>query len=88
MTKWFAGSRRGDHQVSTCLTVVLIAERKILILLLLDDRAFGTNRWFQDGLKENYHILEKFLQYSHDQHLAKKVWKPEDVRSCFIRGKE
>ena len=47
-------------------------------------KAFGTKRWFQDGLKENYHVLQKFLEYSHDQHLAKKVWKPEEVslRSC------
>lgn len=41
--------------------------------------AFGTDRWWQDGLKENYHVVQKFLEYSHSQHLAKKLWKPEEV---------
>lgn len=42
--------------------------------------ALGTERWYQYGLKENYHVLEKFLEYSRKQHLAKKLWKPEEVR--------
>jgi hypothetical protein len=32
-----------------------------------------------DGFKENYHVIQKFLEYSHNQHLAKKLWKPEEV---------
>jgi len=43
------------------------------------EAAFGSSRWWRDGLQENYHVIEKFLKYSYDQHLAKKHWKPEEI---------
>ncbi|OAA63412.1 4,5-dihydroxyphthalate decarboxylase [Niveomyces insectorum RCEF 264] len=39
----------------------------------------GQDRWWRDGFEENRHVLEKFLEYSHKQGLAKRLFKPEEL---------
>lgn len=39
----------------------------------------GKERWWQDGFEENKHVLEKFLEYSFNQGLAKRRFKPEEL---------
>ena len=46
---------------------------------LLETRATMGDRYWQDGLKENRHVLDKFLEYSYKQGLAKKRHQPEDL---------
>jgi 4,5-dihydroxyphthalate decarboxylase len=48
-------------------------------LFLTTIRAFGTHRYWEDGLEKNKHVIAKFLEYSYGQGLAKKLWKPEEV---------
>jgi len=65
-----------------------LAERAALRYMLpwLDDHVAetkklmgGRDRWWQDGFEENRHVLEKFLEYSHKQGLAKRLFKPEEL---------
>ncbi|KIM85605.1 hypothetical protein PILCRDRAFT_816817 [Piloderma croceum F 1598] len=42
-------------------------------------KAFGTDRYWEDGLEKNRHVIQKFLEYSYGQGLAKKLWKPEEI---------
>ncbi|KAJ7599555.1 4,5-dihydroxyphthalate decarboxylase [Mycena floridula] len=43
-------------------------------------KAFGQDRWWADGLTpQNEKTLDKFLEYSYTQGLAKKRWKPEEI---------
>lgn len=39
----------------------------------------GRERWWQDGFEENKHVLDKFLEYSFNQGLAKRRFKPEEL---------
>lgn len=39
----------------------------------------GAERWWQDGFEANKHVLEKFLEYSFNQGLAKRRFKPEEL---------
>lgn len=39
----------------------------------------GAERWWVDGFEENRHVLEKFLEYSHNQGLAKRRFRPEEL---------
>jgi 4,5-dihydroxyphthalate decarboxylase len=39
----------------------------------------GKERWWVDGFSENRHVLEKFLEYSFKQGLAKRMYKPEEL---------
>jgi 4,5-dihydroxyphthalate decarboxylase len=39
----------------------------------------GKEKWWQDGFEENKHVLEKFLEYSFNQGLAKRKFKPEEL---------
>ncbi|KAB5575344.1 4,5-dihydroxyphthalate decarboxylase [Coniochaeta sp. 2T2.1] len=39
----------------------------------------GKERWWQDGFEENKHVLEKFLEYSYNQGLANRKFKPEEL---------
>ncbi|MRH28011.1 ABC transporter substrate-binding protein [Microbacterium sp. SYP-A9085] len=41
-------------------------------------RALGEDFWTY-GLERNRHVLETFLEYSWDQGLAKRQWRPEDI---------
>jgi len=36
-------------------------------------------QWWKDGFEENRHVLEKFLDYSFRQGLAKRKFKPEEL---------
>jgi 4,5-dihydroxyphthalate decarboxylase len=60
------------HQISETYSVIADLCLKII-------RAFGTNRYWEDGLEKNRHVIAKFLEYSYGQGLAKKLWKPEEV---------
>ncbi|KIX04832.1 uncharacterized protein Z518_05703 [Rhinocladiella mackenziei CBS 650.93] len=39
----------------------------------------GQERWWQDGFVENRHVLDKFLEYSFNQGLAKRRFTPEEL---------
>jgi 4,5-dihydroxyphthalate decarboxylase len=39
----------------------------------------GEAKWWKDGFEANRHVLDKFLEYSHKQGLAKKRFKPEEL---------
>lgn len=39
----------------------------------------GDARWWKDGFAENKHVIEKFLEYSHKQGLAKRRYKAEEL---------
>ncbi|KAK3937836.1 hypothetical protein QBC46DRAFT_318884 [Diplogelasinospora grovesii] len=39
----------------------------------------GRERWWCDGFEENRHVLDKFLEYSYNQGLAKRRFKPEEL---------
>lgn len=39
----------------------------------------GQERWWQDGFAENKHVLDKFLEYSFQQGLAKRRFTPEEL---------
>jgi 4,5-dihydroxyphthalate decarboxylase len=64
-----------------------LEERGSLRVMLpwLDDhvretrKVFGKDRYWEDGLEANRVCLEKFLEYSFKQGLAKKKWKVEDI---------
>lgn len=36
-------------------------------------------RWWKDGFVDNKHVLEKFLEYSYKQGLAKRLYKAEEL---------
>ncbi|KAF2093198.1 4,5-dihydroxyphthalate decarboxylase [Rhizodiscina lignyota] len=64
-----------------------LEERAALRYMLpwLDDhyeetqRLFGEKKYWKDGFDENKHVLEKFLEYSFNQGLAKRKFKPEEL---------
>ena len=39
----------------------------------------GDEKWWKDGFHENRHVLEKFLDYSFQQGLAKRRFKAEEL---------
>ena len=44
----------------------------------------GDGRWWKDGLtSQNRKTLDKFLEYSYNQGLAKKKWEVEEI---FFKG--
>jgi len=43
------------------------------------ERLMGSSRWWRDGFEENRHVIEKFLEYSFDQGLAKRRFKAEEL---------
>ena len=44
----------------------------------------GDGRWWKDGLTlQNRKTLDKFLEYSYNQGLAKKKWEVEEI---FFKG--
>jgi len=45
-------------------------------------RVLGDDFWSY-GLAPNYHVLQTFLQYSHDQGLAERLYQPEEL---FVPG--
>jgi 4,5-dihydroxyphthalate decarboxylase len=47
--------------------------------------ALGDN-YFSYGLEENRHVLQTFLEYSHKQGLAQRLWKPEDIFTPHALG--
>jgi 4,5-dihydroxyphthalate decarboxylase len=71
-----------DHVEETqkCVQVLGIHIGSVLAnRFLTTTRAFGTHRYWEDGLEKNKHVIAKFLEYSYGQGLAKKLWRPEDV---------
>lgn len=64
-----------------------LEERAALRYMLpwLDDhyeetkRLFGEAKYWKDGFRENKHVLEKFLEYSYNQGLAKRKFKAEEL---------
>lgn len=83
---WLARSLTKAFESSLNVAYEAIEERGALRYMLpwLQDHVEETRqvmgeRWWKDGLEENRKVLETFLQYSHKQGLAKKVWKVEDV---------
>lgn len=42
-------------------------------------RLFGEEKYWKDGFHENKHVIEKFLDYSYSQGLAKRKFKPEEL---------
>jgi 4,5-dihydroxyphthalate decarboxylase len=42
-------------------------------------KGLGNGRWWNDGFQENRHVLEKFLEYHHEQGLSKRRLKPEEL---------
>lgn len=39
----------------------------------------GKEKWWCDGFEENKHVLEKFLEYSYSQGLAKRRFRAEEL---------
>lgn len=39
----------------------------------------GEQKWWSDGFAPNRHVLDKFLEYSYNQGLAKRRMKPEEL---------
>jgi len=37
------------------------------------------DRWWQDGFQENKHVIDKFIEYSYSQGLAKRRYKAEEL---------
>ena len=79
LQKAFAGSLH--------LAYDALKERSALRYMLpwLEDHVLETRSlmqedvWWKDGFDENKHVIEKFLKYSHDQGLAKKLFTPEEI---------
>ena len=46
---------------------------------VLETRKVMGTRYWQDGFNENRHVIDKFLEYSHQQGLAKRRYKPEEL---------
>jgi 4,5-dihydroxyphthalate decarboxylase len=42
-------------------------------------KVMGRNRYWEDGFKQNRHVIDRFLEYSYTQGLAKKRHLPEDI---------
>jgi 4,5-dihydroxyphthalate decarboxylase len=83
---WIAKSLTKAFAASLDLAYEAVSERGALryILPWLQDHVQETkecmgDRWWKDGLKDNRHVLEKFLQYSFQQGLAKKRFRVEDL---------
>jgi 4,5-dihydroxyphthalate decarboxylase len=73
-----------DHVEETqkCVRVFIICIR----FALTTTRAFGTHRYWEDGLEKNKHVIAKFLEYSYSQGLAKKLWRPEEVSRILFHS--
>lgn len=39
----------------------------------------GVERWWQDGFKENRHVIDKFLEYHWRQGLSTRRFQPEEI---------
>lgn len=42
-------------------------------------KLMGRQKWWRDGFQENKHVLDKFLDYSYSQGLAKRRFKAEEL---------
>ncbi|KEF62712.1 4,5-dihydroxyphthalate decarboxylase [Exophiala aquamarina CBS 119918] len=84
---WVARALQKAFARSLDIAYDAVKERAALryILPWLEDHVhettalMGEERWWKDGLGENRHVIEKFLQYSHDQGLAKRLYKAEEL---------
>lgn len=84
---WVAKSLTKAFAAALDISYEAIAERAALRYMLpwLEDHVretqhlMGERRWWKDGLSANRHVLEKFLQYSYRQGLAKREFTPEEL---------
>jgi 4,5-dihydroxyphthalate decarboxylase len=83
---WIAKSLTKAFATSLDVAYEAALERSALryILPWLHDHVQETrecmgDRWWKDGLQDNRHVLEKFLQYSFEQGLAKRKFEVEDL---------
>jgi len=84
---WIAMELVKAFQKSLDISYEAIAERGALRYMLpwLEDhvsetqRLMGEKRWWQDGFRQNKHVLDKFLEYSFKQGLAKRQFAAEEL---------
>ena len=83
---WIAKTLQKAFAKSLDVAYDAIRERGALryILPWLEEHVATTSavmgeRWWQDGFQENKHVIEKFLEYSYSQGLAKRRYKAEEL---------
>lgn len=85
---WVAKSLTKAFAAALNLAYEPLKERAALRYMLpwLEDHVEETERsmgpleeFWRDGLEANRHVLEKFLEYSFDQGLAAKRYRPEEL---------
>jgi 4,5-dihydroxyphthalate decarboxylase len=83
---WIAKTLQKAFAKSLDVAYDAIRERGALryILPWLEEHVATTSavmgeRWWQDGFHENKHVIEKFLEYSYSQGLAKRRYKAEEL---------
>lgn len=84
---WVAQSLTKAFAAALDISYEAMAERAALRYMLpwLEDHVretqslMGEGKWWKDGLSANRHVLEKFLQYSYRQGLAKREFRPEEL---------
>ena len=84
---WVAKTLTKAFQKALDIGYEAMAERAALRYMLpwLEDHVretqalMGEQRWWQDGFAPNRHVLEKFLEYSYKQGLAKRKFEPEEL---------
>lgn len=84
---WVAKSLSKAFHAALEIAYDAMAERAALRYMLpwLEDHVretqslMGEDRWWKDGLGPNRHVLDKFLQYSYKQGLAKRKFEPEEL---------
>jgi 4,5-dihydroxyphthalate decarboxylase len=83
---WIAGSLMKAFEASLKVSYQDVRYRSALKTMLPwlaehiseTESVMGPDFWSY-GLDTNRHVIEKFLEYSFDQGLAKKRWKPEEI---------
>ena len=84
---WIAKTLQKAFARSLELAYDALAERGALRYMLpwLEEHVqttketFGEERWWQDGFAKNRHVLDKFLEYSFKQGLAKRKFGAEEL---------
>ncbi|KAL3471086.1 4,5-dihydroxyphthalate decarboxylase [Aspergillus californicus] len=83
---WIARELQKAFAKSLELAKEALNERSALRYMLpwLEDHVNETKAamaedWWKDGFDENKHVIEKFLAYSYDQGLAKRLYKAEEL---------
>jgi 4,5-dihydroxyphthalate decarboxylase len=83
---WIAKTLQKAFAKSLDVAYSAIRERGALryILPWLEEHVATTtavmgDRWWQDGFRENEHVIEKFLEYSYGQGLANRKYKAEEL---------